>query len=266
MMVDLVRCPELMVLYRSMEGQERAYPEGEHEERMAIPTPQKSLYSNDDVYGMMLHFQYRWYGTGCRDDFQRDLRDAVADAFEQDVIETFRQGGLSRFKRCALEILYTRPERWRQLARYFGLAGVPEGFTVFRATDWSDAVTAVLRVWEAELDLARVPHAGLSSWSLLEGDERSGAVTHLHQHPNGVIVVADVPIEDTFMDVLVDDGYFARHGIRECEIIVGTGDQDLEVLGYPKRCVVRIEGVDYRYSERDDALRHARRTGLVPRR
>lgn len=234
---------------------------------MEIPTPQKSLYANNDVYGMMLHFQYRWYGTGCQDDFQSNLRAAVADAFEPSVIEAFSKNDMPRFKRCALEVLYTRPERWLQLATMVGLVGAPEWFTVYRATDWSGALAAVLSAWEFELDAVRVPHVGLSSWSLLEGDKRSGAMTHLEKHRNGVVIVVDVPIEDTFADVLVDDGYFARYGMRECEIIVGTGNPTLEILGYPKRCLVRVEGVDYRYGQRDDAVRHARRIGLLaPRR
>lgn len=246
-----------------MAGQQRAYPEGEHDEWREIPTPQKLLYGNQDLYGMMLHLQYRWYGTRSHDEFQRDLRDALADAFEADVIVGFAQGNLRRLKRCALEILYTRPKRWRDLALFAGLAACPSGFMVYRASNEAHATVAVLEAWASELVHARIPHAGLSSWSLLEGDARSGALTHLEPQRNGVLLAAQVPVENTFMDVLVDDGFFARYGIRECEVIVGIGDPSLEVLGYVHRCRVRLEGVNYRYRDRRRAIEHARLMGVL---
>lgn len=97
------------------------------------------------------------------------------------------------------------------------------------------------------------PHRGLSSWSLLEGDEHWGARSHYISGEIAALLVAEVSLDNTFVDVLVDDGYFAHHDVREAEVIVGTGDPRVPITLLPSECKVRVGGQEFGIEDRSKA-------------
>jgi hypothetical protein len=146
-------------------------------------------------------------------------------------------------------VIGSRRQRWNTLARFVGLDSAPTHFRAYRGTDRQADVISVVESWIEGKPYFRIPHLGLSSWSLLE----RGARHYFDQYRYGVLVQITVSISNTLMDILVDDGYFARHGCKEAELVVGTGNAS-DVLDANLADVrVRIAGQEYGYQERASA-------------
>jgi hypothetical protein len=126
-----------------------------------------------------------------------------------------------------------------------GLREEPTSFMLYRGSRHAAHASLVVRGWLEGYEALEVPHKGLSSWSFLEGDKNSGARTYFLDRKVGTLFVADVPMDDTFLDVFVDDAYFARHGLREAEIIVGTGDPNLLIQAGLTSCRVQVNGQEF---------------------
>ena len=194
----------------------------------------------------MAEIQRRWYSTYSSDEFQLDLRAKLMATLDPKTIAAAAQGQLDDFEqRTIMHIVQSRPKRWERLCEAVGLAETPRGFVSYRGSRDGKHAVLVVRQWLAGRKTLAVPHKGLSSWSFLEGDRDSGARTYFLDCSIGTLFVAEVPMDDTFLDVFVDDAYFARHGLREAELVIGTGDPRLEIRADLSRCRVQVDGQEF---------------------
>jgi hypothetical protein len=159
------------------------------------------------------------------------------------------------YLRCLFDIVASRRDRWERLCENVGQPEVPEGFVLYRGVNSREMVRATVRAWEVAPDeMMRIPQSGLSSWSLLEGDDaRNGARHHFLKHSDSVLLKVRVPLERTFLDVLVDDGFFAHKLAREAEVIVGDGDVNLQIQGIPREFRVRLGSQEYGIERLEEA-------------
>ena len=258
MLLDLAACPPLLAFYEEMKSRRDEYPADEYEARRTLPTPQKAWYDGEAVYEVAFHIQQRWYGTTHDHGFQVGLRARLMQIGDPETIEAFASGDIGYEQGKIFEIYLGRAERWRQLAAHCGVPA-PSAFRLYRAQPGPEVARAVVDAWSRGLTEFRLDHRGLSAWSLLEGHAATGARTHLATNARGALAPATVPLEDTFLDVLVDDGYFARRGIEEAEVVVGIGDPALDIVCDALAARVKVAGVEYgpeRASEAGAALRN----------
>lgn len=246
MVLDVAHFDELLDFLELMRNKASDYPEGEEEGWKPVPTHQKEWYFDDAVFMAMASMQRRWYSTYSKDKFQVDLRAKLMATLDPATIAFAARGELDDFElRAGWHIVQSRLERWEMLREDLGLNEVPDSFMLYRGSRDSAHAVLVVKAWLAGQTTLAVPHKGLSSWSFLEGDQRSGARTYFLDRSVGALFVAKVPIDDTFIDVFVDDAYFATHGLREAEIIVGTGDPRLEISAELARCRIQVGGQEF---------------------
>jgi hypothetical protein len=194
----------------------------------------------------MASMQRRWYSTYSRDKFQVDLRAKLMATLDPKMIAVAARGELGDFEQRAIwQIVQSRSVRWKMLCEYVGLDEEPDSFMLYRGSRNSAHAILVVKAWLAGKKLLAVPHKGLSSWSFIEGDKKSGARTYFLDRSVGTLFIAEVPMDDTFIDVFVDDAYFAHHGLHEAEIIVGTGDPRLGISAELARCRVQVGGQEF---------------------
>lgn len=216
-----------------------------------LPTLHREWYGDAKLFAGMYGMQARWFSTYPPDSFQRDLRSDLDRVRQPDAARAFSNDELPYQQALLLSVYASRRKRWEFLVDHCGLISVPRAFVVYRGTKLESDTRAVVMALSVDEKEIVVPHLGLSSWSLLEeGAQRD----YFDPYPWGVLVRATVPFDKTLLDVLVDDGYFARHGCAEAEIIVGTGWPGDEIIAEAKDVRVRIGRIEYGYKERTQAM------------
>lgn len=242
MLLDVIENHELGEFLEEMTANRSRFPVNKYE--TLKQNDQKTWYFDDEVFMAMVDMQVRWYSTYSDHEYQVDLRKRLVAAQSEEVILASIAGELDFLQRCVVEIVGTRSARWEFLSDYLGL-DLPRSFVAYRGTKDPDVAITIVNAWESGMETFKVPHVGLSSWSFLEGDSNSGARHHLKGGQPGSLLVAEVSLEETFLDVFVDDAYFAHHGLREAEIIVGNGSPDMEISAMSNRCRILVNRQEY---------------------
>lgn len=241
MIIDLATCAPLMNFLREMERQAKRYPEDSRQAEFGVhPTPHRDWYGDINLFQAMYEMQERWYSTYPPTPFQAQLRRDFHEIRQSTAVANFTYQ-----QEVIYSVYATRRHRWEKLATYVGLPSFPETFVVYRGVHGEKAAKSVIEAWMNGEPEIGVLHSGLSSWSLLE----SGARHYFDAHRWGVLAKTTVPFENTLLDVLVDNGYFARHGCREAEVVIGTGSAEDRIVAPAEDVRVRVDDQEFGFQE-----------------
>lgn len=159
-------------------------------------------------------------------------------------------------------LLDTRRERWTRLSALLGIP-IPDYFELFRGNYGLESVKWVLDHWinQEHTDLPVMQHS-LASWSL----SQPAARRFMRRGPHAVLYQAQVHFDDTFADLLVDDGGFLVPYQNQWEVLAGPPDEGLPLFAQRGWTRVRLNGREYRYEEREllfQAYTSARQAGTI---
>ena len=242
MTLDLIDCDELHQFLTDMTQMKKDYPQYSHEDRLEVPTGQKAWYRNDSIFLNMVDIQRQWYSTYSRDTFQIDLCADLELTQNEDFIDLFENNKLNYRQEVLFQIVASRQERWELLCDAAGCEETPDHFIAYRGVQSDSVARAIVDSWLAKNSRVSVPHRGLSSWSLLQ----SGAMHYCKAAGRvGALIVTEISFEKTLLDVLVDNGYFAHHGLKEAEIVIGTGGPSMEISAIADRCKILVDRREY---------------------
>lgn len=167
------------------------------------------------------------------------------------------KGGGTLAKRI-VNIMRTRKERWAKAMEAMGLGTeAPTHFKIYRGARGEEMVRHVLEYWADDRHVTMPAKTyETASWSFRRGRPGKGeaADEFYGHHRNAVMFVApEVPIANTFADQIVDDSSFLTSFYSEQEILPLYSEHNA-VPCDPRQMTVRIDGREYTWSERAQAL------------
>lgn len=200
-----------------------------------------------------------WVNTFSNADYQGDLRKAYR-AYRRGEGRDSLPENLRGVYDDVETIAGTRADRWQRRAEQLGIEP-PTHFRLHRGARGDIFVDDIADAWANQQagDMTRARSWNMASWSM----DPKGAEHFVNlKDEDGVLFSADVPIEDTFADALVDDGTFVAQYMFEREVIVAS-DEDSPVRMAVEDARVKLDGRIYSYAEREDFLAayRARRGG-----
>lgn len=150
-------------------------------------------------------------------------------------------------------LLDTRRERWRRLAHILNVP-FPDAFHLYRGVKGKESVGDVVTHWMGPTSKPLFPvlQHSTASWSL---QERAARV-FMGDDPDAVMYVAQVDFDLTFADMLVDDSSFVVPYQNQWEVVAGPVTESGALYASKMDTVVRFQGVEYTFEQRDLLWRH----------